>query len=81
MPTPDEILSDALQLPTEARARIAHELLRSLEPEEGCEGEDLDEAWEEEIARRAEEVLNGTVKTVPQEEVEAWIAARLRQPR
>ena len=81
MPTPEEILSDALQLPSQARARIAHELLRSLEDEEADDGGPVDAAWEEEIARRAQDVLNGTVKTVPQGEVEAWINARLRQSR
>lgn len=81
MRTLDEILKEALQLPAEARARIALELIRSLKPEAADGGEHLDETWEEEIALRAQEVMNGTVKTVPQEEVEAWIAARLRQSR
>jgi putative addiction module component (TIGR02574 family) len=45
------------------RARIAHELIRSLDEE--APKEDLDQAWEDELARRADEIDSGTVKLEP----------------
>lgn len=37
--------------------------------------------WEQELERRAREVLDGTVKTVPWKELEARITRELRQRR
>jgi putative addiction module component (TIGR02574 family) len=73
----DKILAEALQLPTKQRARIAQELLHSLDDA----GEDVGaaEAWDREIERRARDVMDGTAKTVPWEEVEARLTAKLRK--
>jgi putative addiction module component (TIGR02574 family) len=54
------VLEDALTLPVEDRARVAHELLRSLEPEQ--EDGDLAAAWTDEIRRRIDEVEAGTAE-------------------
>jgi Putative addiction module component len=53
---PTEMLAEMLRLPEEARARLALELIRSLdgEPEVGA-----DEAWDAEIDRRGAEVDAG----------------------
>ncbi|WP_224372816.1 addiction module protein [Hyalangium versicolor] len=75
MATKDELLSDVLKLPVQERAELAHKLLLSLEAEE-VGGES---AWEEELDRRAREVIDGAVKTVPWSEVEARVSARLKQ--
>jgi len=73
--TVTQLTEQALGLPENDRAELAHRLLLSLDevPEEG-----VDEAWEEEIAKRAERVRNGTAKGRPAEEVLQELRARLR---
>ena len=69
----DNVLIAALQLPAEARAALAAELIESLD--QGDQGEladDVEEAWSEEIQRRLAEVDAGTVTPVP------WLSARSR---
>ena len=63
---PTDVLSSALALPVRERARIAHELILSLD-----DGADADaaEAWVAELAR---EVRSGSVKT------EDWATVRTR---
>jgi putative addiction module component (TIGR02574 family) len=65
----DDLLATALALPPGERARIAHELLVSLD-----DGEDSDVAgaWLAEIERRAREVTEGTAV------LEEWSAVRER---
>jgi putative addiction module component (TIGR02574 family) len=53
-----QVLEDALTLPVEERAQVAHELLRSLEPEDA----DAGDAWTDEIRRRIDEVETGTAQ-------------------
>jgi len=79
MATADDLLSDALRLPPEERARLAHELLLSLE----AEGEDSDaEAeWAGELERRAQEVIGGKVKLVSPEEARRQVAEHLERIR
>jgi putative addiction module component (TIGR02574 family) len=79
MATKEEILSDVLQLPPEERAEVAHKLLLSLEEESESPGAEAE--WSQELERRAREVLDGTVKTVSWEQIEARITARLGQRR
>ncbi len=68
-PKPTDVLSTALALPVRERARIAHELILSLD-----EGADADaaEAWVAELEKRAREVRSGSLKT------EDWAAVRSR---
>jgi len=77
MATKDELLSDVLRLSPKERAEVAHKLLLSLE--EAPEDPEAKAEWGQELERRAREVLDGTVKTVPWEEVEAHLTGRLRQ--
>jgi putative addiction module component (TIGR02574 family) len=72
--TAEQITSDALRLPDEARARLVHTLLLSLEPADHEDG--VEEAWDEEIARRVERVKQGTATGRPAEEVFRDIRAR-----
>lgn len=67
------MLSEALRLPVEERAKLALELLRSLddEPEPGAA-----EAWDAEIERRGAEVDAGTADTISLEEYQAHIRER-----
>jgi putative addiction module component (TIGR02574 family) len=74
----DELRIAALALPPEDRAKLAQELLRSLdEPAEA----DIETAWLSEIARRASEVADGSVQAVDWEIARERIANRLRDRR
>ena len=67
------ILADILQLPAEERARLAVELIRSLdgEPDHGAA-----EAWDAEIERRGAEVDSGTAETMSLDEYRAHVRQR-----
>lgn len=71
-----DLLTDALALPARERAKIAHELLLSLD-----EGADADaaEAWVAEIERRAAEVRSGAITTEDWASVKARLADRWRR--
>jgi putative addiction module component (TIGR02574 family) len=68
-----DVLSEALRLPIEERAKLALQLLRSLddEPEPGAA-----EAWDAEIERRGAEVDAGTADTMSLQEFHAHIRDR-----
>lgn len=62
----DELLKQALRLPDKKRAELAASLIDSLDTtvDEGAEA-----AWQEEIARRLQDVETGKVTTIPWDEV------------
>ncbi|HWO19335.1 MAG TPA: addiction module protein [Kofleriaceae bacterium] len=68
-----EMLTELLRLPAEERARLALELIRSLdaEPEVGA-----GEAWDAEIDRRGAEVDAGTAETITLAEYRAHVQRR-----
>jgi putative addiction module component (TIGR02574 family) len=68
-PEVDELLKRAMALPPEDRGALAASLLDSLD--ECLEVDvDVEAAWQQEIARRMEEVRSGKVKTIPWREVQ-----------
>jgi hypothetical protein len=69
------VLEDALTLPVADRARVAHELLRSLETGEGDSEADVAAAWTDEIGRRIDEVEAGTAKLHDLDTVRARLEA------
>lgn len=69
MASEKDILNAVLALPAEERARIAHELLVSLDEREDPDAAD---AWLDELDQRAQEVENGTA------ELEDWDTVRER---
>jgi putative addiction module component (TIGR02574 family) len=73
----DELVAEALRLPRRERARVAQELLSSLEEAD----EDVAAAWAEELKRRSREVAEGRVQTVPWETARAEILKELEQRR
>jgi putative addiction module component (TIGR02574 family) len=79
MATADELLSDALRLSSEERARLAHELLLSLEEQEA--DPDAEAAWARELERRVQEVASGAVETYDAREAIEEVRARLRERR
>lgn len=82
MATTDDLLSNALQFPPKERARLAYELLLSLE----AEGDDSEAQaeWARELEHRAQEVIGGKVELISTEEARRQVAEhleRLRQER
>lgn len=77
MPTlVEELSARAKALPAEDRARLAEELLESLQGEADVEAE---AAWEREIERRVAEIESGAVHFVPAEEVRAEARRLIRR--
>ncbi|MCP4255796.1 MAG: addiction module protein [Candidatus Scalindua sp.] len=71
----DEMRNDLLSLPVNDRARLAHDLIKSLDENiDSC----VDNAWEAEICRRVQEIKDGTAKGKPAEEVLSEIRAKFQ---
>lgn len=70
----DDLLKKALTLPPNERATLAGSLIDSLEEED--EGS-VQDAWDDEIARRIEELDSGKAETISWDEVRRRIAAKL----
>jgi putative addiction module component (TIGR02574 family) len=68
-----DVLADILRVPAEERARLALELIRSLD---GQADPDAAQAWDAEIERRGAEVEAGTAATMTLEEYRAHVSAR-----
>ena len=62
----ETILNQAKSLSEPDRARLAHDLLATLD---GRADSGVAAAWEHEVARRLAEVENGTAKTISREEL------------
>lgn len=73
----EDVLKDALQLPEPERARVAAELLASLEPD--IETRDSD-AWIAEVERRAQ-AANAGVPGLTWEETRARVEERISRHR
>jgi hypothetical protein len=52
-----EVLAEALRLPLKQRARVAHELIASLDDAAEEDPATVASAWHDEIARRLEQIL------------------------
>jgi len=74
-PEAADLLAIALALPVRERAKIAHELLLSLD-----DGADTDaaEAWVAELEQRAGEVRSGSVEPEDWEAIKARVTGRWR---
>ena len=68
-----DILADILRLPAEERARLARELIRSLDGEPDA---DAAQAWDAEIELRGAEVDDGTADTMTLDEYRAHVRRR-----
>ena len=60
-----KLIEEAMTLPAELRAKLAEQLLRSLNPSQP----EIDRLWAEEAERRIAEVDAGDTKPVPGEKV------------
>jgi putative addiction module component (TIGR02574 family) len=70
----DDLLKKALTLPANERATLAGSLIDSLEEVDEASVQD---AWEDEIARRIEELDSGKAETISWDEVRRRIATKL----
>ena len=69
-----EIEKELMALPSEDRARLAHDLIVSLDEEdEKLSQEEWEAAWLEEVKRRAEEIDSGKATLVSHDEVMATL--------
>lgn len=71
----DEITQKARSLPAEDRARLAEDLLSSLQEDHDLA---IEAAWDTEIRRRLDEVEAGTAKLIPAAEVFAEVRRMLK---
>ena len=61
------LLEEALRLPPDERAEVAEQLIASLDE---APDTDVEQAWQEEIQKRIQQIDRGEVKTIPWEEVQ-----------
>ena len=73
----DELLAEALRLTRVDRARVAEELLSSLEESD----EEVATAWATELERRSREIAEGHVQTISWETARTEILKELEQRR
>ena len=74
--TTTEIFDSAMTMPQRDRAHLAEQLLSSLDAPD--HPEEIELAWEAEIARRVGEIDSGEVKCRPWEEVRGRLEAKYR---
>ena len=70
----EEIEEEALKLTPDARVKLAHDLVRSLEAVDPAE---LERLWLDEAERRGDEMDEGRVQSIPGREVFERIRKRL----
>jgi putative addiction module component (TIGR02574 family) len=72
-----QVAAKALALPRQARARLARQLLESLDPpEEKISKKEWDRLWKIELEKRIEELESGKVKAIPAAQVMAELRAK-----
>jgi len=71
----NKMIDEALALPPESRAKLARELVASLE--EGSDT-DVEAAWDREIEKRVAQIRSGEAQSRPAEQVLAEIRAKYR---
>ena len=73
----DDLIAEALRLPRRERARVAEELLSSLEES----ADEVAAAWATELERRSRDVAEGRVQTVAWETARSEILKELEERR
>jgi putative addiction module component (TIGR02574 family) len=70
-----DLLKKAMALPVDARAQLAGSLLDTLDE---TVDEDVEAAWQNEVALRIHELDTGTAKTIPWTTVRRRLAGKLK---
>jgi putative addiction module component (TIGR02574 family) len=71
----EKLIDEAMSLPVEQRAKLADELLKSLNPSQ----EEIDKLWAVEAEKRVAEIETGKVQTIPGEKVFDKIRKKLNK--
>jgi putative addiction module component (TIGR02574 family) len=71
----EKLIDEALSLPVEQRAKLADELLKSLNPSQ----EEIDKLWAIETEKRVADIESGKVQPIPGEAVFKKIRNRLNK--
>ena len=79
--TLEQVTEEVRELSRQDREQLLARLIRDLEPVENLSAAEIESAWDNEIARRLEEIDSGKVKAIPAEEVFARIHAKLDEAR
>jgi putative addiction module component (TIGR02574 family) len=74
-PEISDLLKQALALPVDERAALANTLLDSLEAGD----QSVQEAWDQEVARRIEDLKAGKAVTVPWEQLHRELLAQVNE--
>jgi putative addiction module component (TIGR02574 family) len=74
-----DVLETALKLSVDDRARVAHDLIVSLDEEEP--DPDAEALWRDEIIRRARSIDDGSADLIDGDEVHASVRAHLAEIR
>ena len=75
-----DLLKRALSLPVDERAALANTLLDSLETKNEFAAGSVDDAWDQEVARRIEDLKTGKAVTVPWEQLHRELRAMVNEP-
>ena len=70
-----ELAERARSLPAEQRARLAEQILSTLDPQD----DSVEQAWDQEIRKRIEEIESGLETTIPGDQVFAEVRQALRR--
>ncbi len=73
IPVLQKLKNQAIALSLEDRAKLAHELILSLDESAGT---DVEKVWDSEIKKRVEEIKSGKAKGRPAENILAEIRAK-----
>ncbi len=76
-----KLCEEALELPKKARAKLAHDLLLSLEDRPLDPPQEVETAWAAEIDKRVRDVQEGRVKLVPLADAVREVRAGLKRVR
>ena len=76
-----KLREEVLELPKGARAKLAHDLLLSLEDEPFDPPADVQKTWAAEIDKRVRDVKEGRVKLIPVEQAMRDVRASLKRVR
>jgi len=78
-PEVSDLLKRALALPSDERAALANTLLDSLDTPKESATESVEEAWDQEVARRIEDLKTGKAVTVPWEQLHRELLAMVNE--
>jgi putative addiction module component (TIGR02574 family) len=75
----EKLEAEAMELSPDDRLELAHRLIASIDSSERDDDpEEVERAWDEELARRIEDIRSGRVELIPGEDVLARARALLR---